>query len=293
MQLYHKTCADINESVKVLTNITNSYEQMVKDLTARMTKVEGQVSELMAKPCKCDLTEINNAIAQMQSDLQELKNEHPPPNAMFMKQEEQINYLRSQQRRNNIIINGIPTIPDENEHVLKNIFICIGNACGMNVPKDSICEIHRINRKPAPRTVTSTSSGNSSQVNTKPTAIFVRFVDYSRLKDELFFKYLELITKATRLTCNAIGLNTNNRIYLNHHLSGTLLQVKDKCVALKKLGVIKNVTSRYNFVKININDTWHKINDTNHLKQTILKECKQDIDILLPHRQPAQQMDLN
>lgn len=281
------SCAKITKNVTELTSLTNSYEQLVKGLVARIDKVEDDVKQLLERPpCNCDTDELKSTIDQMRTEIAEIKSFSP--NAMMIKQEDQINYLRSQQRRNNLIINGVPEMLNEDDQMLMNLVMRIGTSCGTVVKQDSIREIYRFKRKAPPTTTTSTTT---TQQNQKPPAIFVRFSDHSSTKDELFFKYLELITKKTPLSCKSIGVNANNRIYLNHHLSSALLQAKDKAVALKKQGIIKTVTSRYNLVKININNTWHKINDLNQLKQTILKEANLDIDTILSHRHPGVTME--
>lgn len=88
------------------------------------------------------------------------------------------------------------------------------------------------------------------------------------------------------LSCNLIGLGTNNRIYINHHLSYDLLLVKDKAMDLRREKIMDKVAPRYNLVKINIGGKWFKINNLQQLKNIIWKEKKINVEDSIP-----QQMD--
>lgn len=272
----------VTQSVAELKTITSSYELLVKNLTIRMETVEEQVKQLMATPCNCNVNEMKEAIDAMKAEISELKKGKTLPPTVLQKQEEQINYLRSQQRRNNLIITGIPEIPNENEKTLMHMISRIGNACGTVVVPPSICEVHRIKKK---------GSINEATDKKRPPAIFVRFTDNNKVKDDLFFNYLALIARNSPLTCKMVGINANNRIFINQHMSNSLLLVKDKAVYLKKLGIVQKVTARYNFVKISLNNNWHKIHDILQLRQIILKECKQDMDVLITHQLAGNQME--
>lgn len=83
-----------------------------------------------------------------------------------------------------------------------------------------------------------------------------------------------------------IGLGNNKRLYINHHLSRELLQVKDKSLGLKRRNVIQKVNARYNAVRIVINNTAHKVYNINELGSIIKQETGQDMDTIL-----AQQLE--
>lgn len=278
-----------------LNLVSSTVEDSMKKIHVRINEIEtktsvalgglqSQIDSLRDNPqCSC-----NDAIDQLKQEIEELKRErNSAPTEILKQQEDNINYLRSLQRKNNLVIQGVPQVPNENEQTLREIVTKIGSACGTLVTPASIVQVYRMKNK------TPLNVNAQSNANAKPSPILVRFNDASHMKDTLFLKYLEMMTRSLPLKCNMIGFNFNTRIYINQHLSNQLLQVKDKAILLKKIGIVQKVTPRYNHVHVQIRDKRYKLLNYNQLDETIINEYKSNIENLVSHYNQQQPITNN
>ena len=105
-----------------------------------------------------------------------------------------------------------------------------------------------------------TKKGVDNAEKDKSAPILVRFVGSDIVKEDLFIKYLKQLTDGHELTLTSIGMEpSKKRIYLNHHISPELMDIKRKALALKKQKIIQRVTTRYDMIKVQIEKEWLKI----------------------------------
>lgn len=267
---------DINTSYQMMSNqlkelnlLTSTYEQAVQNLSK---KIDDQKMETDHRLTEIETVITNNAIdlkevlEQMRCEIEELKQktcsncQNPNPDDKLTTQ---VNYLSNIQRRNDLVIQGIPTLPVESDVLLKEAIVKLANSCGMPMKSTDIKNVHRM-KKP----------GNNDDP-TKSASILVRFNGTDVIKEEFFMKYLNKLTEGNGLTLSCLGLlPPTKRIYINHHISAELMKVKKKALEMKKGKIIERVTTRYNMIRIQKDNQWHKITSL------------QQLDTLLPVHQP-------
>lgn len=181
----------------------------------------------------------------------------------------EINYISSMNRKHNLIIQNVPEVMNEDEGKLTDIIKRIGGACGMDVKDSDIVSAHRIEKKNP----------------TKPSLILVKFNGNSNAKDQLLTKYFTSILNNIPPKLSMIGMASDTRIFINHHLSKELLQIKDKALVLKQARVIQKVNARYNTIRIVINNQPHKIFNLAQLRDIVHKGTGQDMDAVLAQQQ--------
>lgn len=294
LETLEKTFSQINTQFSDLKKITSAYEQVLKGVNERVDAIEASskatVSDLQrqidalssTKSNNDDVSDLRQIIDQMQQEIRELKSS-VANGASFdqssgkQHQDQQINYLRSLQRRNNLVVQGIPMSERETEEQLAETVIKIGGACGVQLSLADMKSVHRIQK------LRSQSRERTQPVRQKREApILIKFVDNSNAREKLFLRYLELLGKGTPLRCSSIGLETGTRIYVNHHLSPELVQTRNRAITLKKAGIVKRVTPRYNVVRVEIGNQWYKAGTVEALKNIVRQELKQDMDDLIP-----------
>lgn len=115
-----ETKISIIQQEAVSTNEVEKLKEMIDQLNSRVDDLENQIK---GTPTQC--------------------NEDP-------KQIDQLNYLSSLQRRNDLVIQGIPQLPNENEETLKLTIVKLANSCGSSIEQRQIKKVHRMSRKAKP-----------------------------------------------------------------------------------------------------------------------------------------------
>lgn len=207
---------EVTKQIEILQAVTSAYEQIVKQIDTRSTKTERQNQEL----------------------------------------ESEINHLKSLQRKDNLIISGVPSSQTETVDNLKETVKRIAACCGVSLKSEDIVNIYRLKD----------SITVEHQDRPKYPLIMVKFDEKRAVKQSIYHNYIKLIGQKLPLRLNNLGLNGTNRIYLNHHLSPALLIVRKQATDLKKLGVIERTVPRHDSIKLLINGKWLKINTIQELK---------------------------
>lgn len=242
-----------------LQNVTAAYESIAKELESRMEstaraqneRIEGLESKLN------DMRDLPEIIQQLRAEIDELRQSKTTPPPASKSTNDDVFYLRSLQRKHNLVIKNVPTSNNENEATLKEIVTKIGAVCGVEVKQDHIKSVHRMKRQ--------TKSGSTQPGKSTDCPILAKFSEKDDIKSTFFMKYIGLIGKKTPLTCQAIGAQSTKRIFIDHHLSPELSEIKWKAIALKKANLIQNVIARYNIIKIHVENVWHSINNEQRL----------------------------
>lgn len=173
------------------------------------------------------------------------------------------NYINSLQRRNNLFIQNIPVVVGETPQSLKVVVIKLAAAYGYDLLPEFISIVIRLRGK------SSTSDQlNVRQILERPfvNALLVKLTD-SSVKDDFFKKYIAAVTQKQFVTGTNIGIQSNRRIYINHHLTPELSAIKVKASELKANGVISKIHARYDCVKVLVRDTWIKVTNIEALSQ--------------------------
>lgn len=269
---FHKLQHITSAYEQTVTQLSNKIDALEKETNDKVINLQMQLDELRnAISNPSDISEMKEALNQLKSEIWEIKKSSKTHSiGNIAKHEEHINYLHSVQRLDNLVIQGVPEETNENETKLREIITKIAGICGVLLTPASIKSIHRI-RQTRPKKST----------NTRPNAILLRLTEGSHAKEQIFLKYLELVAAGRPLNCQMIGMSQGTRIFLNHHLSRELLQIKDKALILKREKVIQKVTPRYNTVKLQIKDKWHKIESIDILNDVIQKELNLNMETLV------------
>lgn len=167
-----------------------------------------------------------------------------------------IKYIHALQRKNNLMIHNVPQEQRETKEALTNKILKLCSSLGVAVQHQNITIVMRLNNK--------LPTQNNLQHETP--VVLVKFCD-AAIKDEIFDAYLTKIMNKTPLTQQAFGHGSTQRVYVNHHLSPELASLKKKAIELKKEGKIDKVNARYNNIRVNVNNTWHKIDTHEALLQ--------------------------
>lgn len=169
-----------------------------------------------------------------------------------------ITYMRDLQRKNNLIIQNIPSLPSENQQDLKEIVKKVANACGSDITHTDIASVIRLRKKPT----------DQSQQTRANSTLLVKFIDVT-IKDDIFGGYIRTLTNKRPLTSSSIGTGGNTRVYINQHLSPELVRIKMKAVKLKETKAIAKVAASYNVVKVLYKEKWHKLHTMQQLEGLI------------------------
>lgn len=156
--------------------------------------------------------------------------------------EADLKYIRNLQRKNNLVIGNIPIDPHESQDTLKQIVLRIAHALGVNLQLQQIVIVIRLNKKE----------------NQSSSAVLVKFIDVVN-KQEVFDAYIQRVFNKNPISLLSIGINSAQRIYINHHISPQLAEIKRKALELKKGNVIAKVNARYNNIRVFVNNKWHNI----------------------------------
>lgn len=166
-----------------------------------------------------------------------------------------VNYLKSLQRKDNLIVCGIPYSQYETQDDLISTMKKIAAVSGVDLNSDDISNIYRLRES-----ITRTSQGRPNYP-----LIMVKFTKYSEAKQKIFRNYLKQIGEKIPLRCSQLGMSSSNRIYLNHHLTPLLLRIREQATGLRKLGVIERTIPRYDAIKILLLGKWYSVTTVEQL----------------------------
>ena len=215
-----------------------------------------------------EITDLRQIIDTIQQELTDLKNKRSQPEEGSDSQTtDQINYLRSLQRRSNLVFSGLPMKPTETEKELKDTIFKIGDFLGVQMRQEDVKAAYRIKSKRQPPTAT-----NPPALHHAPAAVIVKFAETTQSIEALFLSYLRMLGDDKALKSSDIGFPSNRRIFINHHLSPELLKMKNLSIILKKEKLIQRFTPRYNAIRVQLMDgTWHKLTNYNEICSFIYK----------------------
>lgn len=251
----NKTITEFQTSWQDVMHSTKYQQQKTRSPTASSSL---EYSEILDKSAKSSFNSVTSDVSQSHCDTFD---------KTLNSLEEKVDYLLTIQRRNNLVIQGVPKLANETETKLKNVIGKIAESCNVSLDLSSLVSVYRL------------GSSTNSTFNSGCEAILVRFTENSlQLKELLLSKYFHLLATNTPLNCRMIGINSSSRIFINHHLSKKLLNVKDQAMILKKAKIVSKVTPRYNSVKVSVNNRSYKINSTHDLKELIWQTTKLNID---------------
>lgn len=138
---------------------------------------------------------------------------------------------------------------NETTETLANVVVNLGKSFGPSVKREDLKLVYRMKEK-LPKT--------TNKKYSRP--IVIRFNETGNSKEDFFIQYLTAVALNKGPTLGTLNLQpVDQRIYVNHHLSASLMAVKNKALVLKKEGKIQKVTTRYNMIRIQKNNEWHKI----------------------------------
>ena len=275
MKALQKEFTQMSERFLEMSKITSAYEQTLQGLSKKIDSIEEKVTNDSSKielQLNCmqtekaehkDLADLRLVVDLMQQEIESLKQKLssniPATNGNsdeVLKLGSELTYIRSLERRDNIIIQGVPDLNSENEANLKDLVVRIGKACDQNISQHEIKSAFRLNKLPPSDNETSRSQHR---------AILVKFSPNSTIKEELLLKYFTLLVHKKPLTVSALGLNGEKRIYIDHHLSKELNMIKTKCLKLKKNGKLQRVSPRYNSIRVQHDGVRTKLDSTQQL----------------------------
>ena len=145
------------------------------------------------------------------------------------------------QRRNNIILDGIP-LAVENKHIEKTS-IKILNAINVDISEKDVEACHRL---------------PSSNVS-RPPPVVVRFVNRKNAD--------KAISNRSKLKNIDKTIVSGNNIYINHHLTRFFSSIAWKCRGLRRKGLVESVSVSNEAIKIFYNGRSVKITDSKRLEE--------------------------
>ncbi len=234
--------------------IQNVIEEQFNTLSAMISTTKQEMNIKLTKLENTVMTEIQS----MKESISEVVHDN--------NSDERINFLEAELKKKNLILNGIPQMNNENLH---DIIIKIGQICGIPINPSDIETAFRVKSK---------TFSHEDNVPTLPDpAILVKFFA-ENVKSNLFSGYLKLINRQQFLKCNNLGLPTNNRIYMNHHLSPGLRKLYDRALLLKKAAVFQAVTTKSHVIAVKVNEKWIDIASEQQLNRLIATDFVENVN---------------
>lgn len=269
MNEMNKSVQTFNQQFDDLRKLTASYEIAVRNLgtaveaqKAEIVTLKNEMQTLKEEKAKVeDLIDLKEVVEQMRAELNELKTKTlstAAPVDNLPQIQNQVNYLANQQRKDDLVIQGVPIITneDKNNNILLGTVEKLAGGCGYQLKPEDVKKIYRMRQK---------------ENSDSPAPILVRFYSTTTAKEDFFLKYLEGI-KATPLTRSCLGLEPpNKRIFINHHISQELMTMKKKALDLRRDKKIDRVVTRYNMIRIEKDSTWHSIFTAQQLDAFLLQ----------------------
>lgn len=185
-----------DERLDLLTRTVEAQSQQSKNLTASVEAGFQSVSDKFKEVDRRFNVEIEIMKQRLGEYERKLANLNIPldqTTAINMSSSNDITYIKDLQRKNNLIIKGVPPSPSEN---LKEIITKVANACGAEINPTDIASVIRLRKKPSTEAPLQHSSSDSS--------ILVKFIDVT-LKDDIFSGYIKKISDKKPLS-SASGL---------------------------------------------------------------------------------------
>lgn len=215
--------------------INSSFDAALKSLDDKIETVRQEIQE--SQPTSPLTTESINDIVRHVTDkvLESM-------NGGSGSSEADLKYVRDLQRKNNLVISNVPINNHETQITLKQQALKIAHSLGVNLQLADIAVVIRLN----------------SKANQTSSAILVKFID-AVMKHDVFDAYIKRVINKNPITFQAIGLQSTQRIFINHHISPQLAEIKRKALELKKDGIISKVNARYNNIRVFINNKWHNV----------------------------------
>lgn len=262
MQSMNKALQNVTQQFTELAKLTASYENAVSNLNARLEVGEKNISNMQEEiitlrnqqASNDEVLDLKAIIEQMKGEIVDLKarmisTSTPANNNLQICN--QVNYLSNLQRKDDLVIQEVPTLPNESETLLRETVIKLANSCGCVVQPNDLRTVHRMKRK---------------KDSTTAPPILVKFNSTTAAKESFFVKYLKTLADGHSLTRSCIGLEPpDKRIYVNHHISPELMNVKKKALDLKKENFVQRVTTRYNTIRLQKDEIWHNISTLQQL----------------------------
>ena len=221
--------------------MTLTQKQLDNALQSQNDKFQQMLDKSLVKLKEDIVIELSADNARLTKEVDELKNK-----VVELESELQNNF--QYQRKNNVVIDGIPadTPHDDLEGIVIKIF---NSVCFHSITTRDVVACHRISAK-------------SSSVLTK----FVNTKDASTLLDS----YVDI----DKMINSEVGLSFNNKITVSEHLTPYVANLAYRCRCLKRQNLIEKVKIQKGTVKILTKKdgrfVWHKIVHVN------------DINILFP-----------
>lgn len=236
---------------QVNTNADLAFNAINGKIVDSETKLRNEIRELREKIVSPIDFNVDNFIKQTKDEImQSMQSMNQDPTKASA--EADLKYVRNLQRKNNLVIGNVPIQNDESQESLKQVIIKIANALEVNLEPQHIVIIIRLNKK-----------GDKSS-----SPILVKFID-AVIKHDVFDAYINRVISKNPISFNSIGVNSTQRIFINHHISPELAEIKRKALEFKKNDLVEKVNARYNNIRVFINNKWHNVDSMAALEAII------------------------
>lgn len=268
-----------NESAeKSVAKLSMKIDNHEESTNQKINELQLQVNEIRTETDK--MKEMEQKIYQLTTEIRDLQANKPTAQSnVTTDQTKEIMYLKSLQRRDNLIIKGVPSHEKEDKTQLVALIKRIGSACGTEICDNDIRHVYRLKRRQQKESINATSDAQLTSSSAPPThtnknespseAIVIRFTDNSSPKQRLFKNYISLIGKKKALSGSDVGLPTSKRIFIDQYLSSELLKIRDKAYELKRDKRIGKMNPRYNSIRIQIDNKWHTVTSMDQLNNIV------------------------
>lgn len=255
--------------------------QFLENVEDRVKKVENSVARNTSTIFNVQAS-VESALSAMNDQIQEVKRSltlevnsiksssapnsasHSSLATSVVSNSSDIQYVKSLQRKNNLVIQNIPTTVGETQQSLKETVVKIASCYGYVLEVNAILVVVRLRGKPSEEEL----SGRDILERPLSNNLLVKFADAS-IKDDFFRNYIASVTQQKFITGAAIGFPAGQRIFINHHLSYELTTIKMKAAELKKSGLIDKISARYDSIKVLSNGIWHRVTNLDELNAIV------------------------
>lgn len=227
--------------MKELQNKYKALEKKMDDQEKKTQTIEGEMS-IICETIRTGDKAYNKHFNQLQSQINQQKDD-------FQKE---LCYLQGRNSATNLVLTAVPYKQNEN---LKTYIIDIAKKFGIRINTTDINKANRLGELQA-------SSAN------KPLPILYGFKQIG-IRNQIFNSYIEDIKKKIYITQATIGLQSNDRIYINQHIPHCLNEIYKSAIALKKEGKLEQVTPKVNAIAIKKDGKWITIQTKTQLEQEI------------------------
>lgn len=252
------TCYLCNQNrLQFLENICKS----VSDIDKRSTVNSNMISGLRVSVDEA-LIAMNDRIEQVRQEVanvSRIQSESPVPSRSTLSGSDDLSSIQAIERKNNLIIQNVPFVAGEDALSLRALVVKTAACFGYQLNGNDILTVVRLRGKPA------TSTGSSENLS-RPfsTSLLAKFTDVT-IKDDFFSNYITAVVNQKFVLASNVGLGSNQRIFINHHMSHELTRVKIKATEMKKAGLVERINARYDCVRVCVNDKWHRVTSLDSL----------------------------